>query len=155
LACRRNGFSACGGLLRDAHGGLIQSFYCNLGRNNSQGAEMWSLVHAMRIARHLRVDRVIFETDSNLVATAVLNSSTTISYLKPLLEEVLNLLQLQDWSANIQHCFREANSCADLLAKKGFDAPFSPVLVNSNCQFLHALLVLDCNRFLSLLFLFL
>jgi ribonuclease HI len=115
---RRKGFSACGGVLRDAYGSLIQGFSCNLGRNNSQGAEMWSLVHAMRIARHLHVDRVIFETDSNLIATAVLNRSTTISYLKPLLEEVLNLLNLQDWSATIQHCFREANSCADLLPKK-------------------------------------
>ncbi|GAU40905.1 hypothetical protein TSUD_297100 [Trifolium subterraneum] len=31
-----------------------------LDRNNSQGAEMWSLVHAMHIARHLHLDRVIF-----------------------------------------------------------------------------------------------
>ncbi|MCI87472.1 hypothetical protein A2U01_0108755, partial [Trifolium medium] len=48
---------------------------------------MWSLVHVMRIARHLQLDRVIFETDPTLVATVVLNRSTTISYLKSLLEE--------------------------------------------------------------------
>jgi hypothetical protein len=79
---------------------------------------MWNLVHAMRIARHLHVNRVIFETDSNLIATVVLNRSTTITYLKPLLEEVFNLLHLQDWFATIQHCFGEANYCTDLLAKK-------------------------------------
>ncbi|PNX59794.1 hypothetical protein L195_g051600, partial [Trifolium pratense] len=44
----------------DAQGDLIQGFYCNLGRNNSLGAEMWSLLHAMCVARHLHLDRVIF-----------------------------------------------------------------------------------------------
>ncbi|CAJ2678574.1 unnamed protein product [Trifolium pratense] len=68
---KRNDFSACGKLLRDSNGGLIQGFYCNLGRNNAQGAEMWSLVHGMRIARHL--NRVIFKTDSTFVADVVLN----------------------------------------------------------------------------------
>jgi hypothetical protein len=31
-----------------------------------------------------------------------------------------------------------------IIAKKGFDAHFSPVLMNSECNFLYALLVLDC-----------
>jgi hypothetical protein len=61
------------------------------------------------------------------------------------LEDVLNLLHLQDWYVSIQHCFRKSNSCADLLAKKEFDALFSPVLVIPNCNFLHGLLVLDCK----------
>jgi hypothetical protein len=48
----------------------------------------------MHIARHLHLDLVIFEIDFTLVATAALNYSTTISYLKPFSEEVLNSLQL-------------------------------------------------------------
>jgi energy-converting hydrogenase Eha subunit C len=55
---------------------------------------MWSLLHVMHIARHLYLDLAIFETDFTIVATVVLNRSTTISYLKPLSEEFLNLLQL-------------------------------------------------------------
>jgi hypothetical protein len=38
-----NDFSACGGLFKDAQGGLIQGFYGNLGCNNSQCAEMFNL----------------------------------------------------------------------------------------------------------------
>ncbi|GAU25012.1 hypothetical protein TSUD_154860 [Trifolium subterraneum] len=90
---KRNSFSTCGGLLRDSRDGLIQGFYCNLGSNNSQGAKIWSIVHAMRIARHLHLDRVIFEIDFTLVAAVVLNRSTTISYLKPLIEEVVMIIK--------------------------------------------------------------
>ncbi|PNY07952.1 hypothetical protein L195_g004461 [Trifolium pratense] len=85
---KSNGFSACGGLLRDSQSDFIQGFYCNLGRNNSQGAEMWSLVHVMRITRHLHLDCAIFETNYTLVAAAALNRSTIISCLKLLIEEV-------------------------------------------------------------------
>lgn len=47
-------------------------------------------------------------TDSNLVACYVLvNRSTTISYLKPLLKKVLNLLHLQDWSATFKICLEK------------------------------------------------
>jgi energy-converting hydrogenase Eha subunit C len=70
--------------LKDAQGDHIQGFYWNLGRRNSQDAKMWSLLHVMHIARHLYLDLAIFETDFTIVATVVLNRSTTISYLKPL-----------------------------------------------------------------------
>jgi hypothetical protein len=57
---KRNDFSSCGESLRDGYGGLIQSFYCNLGRNNLQGVVMWSLLNFMCIIRHLYLGRVIF-----------------------------------------------------------------------------------------------
>jgi ribonuclease HI len=108
---------------------------------------MWSLVHAMRMARQLQIDQVIFETDSSLVATTFLTPTTAISYPKPLLEEVLNLLNLPNWSASVHHCFREANHCADMLAKQGHEAPFIPAVVNSDYNFLNALLLLDCKDY--------
>jgi hypothetical protein len=86
---KRNNSSACGGLLRDARGNLIQGFYCKLSASNSQCAEMWSLVHAVRMARQLQTDQVIFETDSSLVAITVLTRIATISYLKPLFKRFL------------------------------------------------------------------
>jgi hypothetical protein len=57
---------------------------------------MWSLLHATRIVCHFHLDCVIFETDSTGVATSVLDRSTIIFYLKPLLEEALNLLNLHN-----------------------------------------------------------
>lgn len=42
----------------------------------------------------------------------------TISYFKPLLEEVFNHLNLLYWSVTTQHYFREVNSSAYLLPKE-------------------------------------
>jgi hypothetical protein len=99
----------------------------------------------MCIAHHFYLDRVIFKIDFILDAIVVFNRSTTIFYLKSLIEENLNLLNLSNWVVDIQHCFRKADSGADLLAKKRFDASLSPKFINSNRNFLHALLVLDCE----------
>jgi hypothetical protein len=87
---------------------------------------MRSLVHAMHIVRQLQLelDQVIFEIDSSIVTAVVLTRATSISYLKHLLEGVINLLKLPDWSASVQHCFHEFNLYADTLAKQDRDAPF-------------------------------
>jgi hypothetical protein len=46
-----------------------------------------------------------------------LNRTTFVTHLKPLLDEVINLLHIFYWIASIVHyCFREANLCVDVLA---------------------------------------
>jgi hypothetical protein len=81
------------------------------------------------------------------VATSILTRTTTISYLEPLLEEVLNLLNLSNWSASVRHCSWEANRCADMLAKQGHETPFIPVVVNPDYNFLNILLLLDSKDY--------
>jgi hypothetical protein len=93
----------------------------------------------------MELTQVIFETDSLFVMTAIIRRSTSISYLKPLLEEVLNLLHLPDWKASVSHCFREANCCADFLAHEGHNGPFFVVSFNSISSLLDILLKNDCN----------
>jgi hypothetical protein len=57
---KRNSNSACGGLLRDVRGNLIQGFYCKIGASNSKCAEMWSLVYAVRMTHQLQIDQSYF-----------------------------------------------------------------------------------------------
>lgn len=78
------------------------------------------------------LNRVVFETETANVAKMVLNQDTFIAYLKPLLEEVINLLNLSYWSAIIYPCFREANPM---------------VLFNSGCNILEQCYV--SRKFLS------
>ena len=79
-------------------------------------AEMWSLIHAMRVACHL-LNHVIFETCASLVAFVVLNTLTTITHLKPLLKEVI-----PPFKSVIN---REANFCSSMLASQAsYDASF-------------------------------
>jgi hypothetical protein len=96
----------------------------------------------MHIVRQLQLelDQVIFEIDSSIVTAVVLTRATSISYLKHLLEGVINLLKLPDWSASVQHCFHEVNLYADTLAKQDRDAPF---FFFSYCNILDVLLLLD------------
>jgi hypothetical protein len=47
---KSNCFLACGRILKDSQCGLIQGFYGNLGKNNSQNAEMLSLLRALCIS---------------------------------------------------------------------------------------------------------
>jgi hypothetical protein len=99
------------------------------------------------MSRQLQIDQVIFEIDYSLVAIAVLTRTTSISYPKPLLEEILNRLNLPDWSASICHCFQEVNCFADMLAKQGHEASLILILVNYDYNFLNALLLLDCKDY--------
>jgi len=56
---------------------------------------MCALLQGLR-SRNMKLFQDIFETDSLLMTTIVIRRSTSIFYLKPLLEEVLNLLKLLD-----------------------------------------------------------
>jgi hypothetical protein len=99
----------------------------------------------IKLARNRELTQVIFETDFLFVMTAIIRRSTSISHLKPLLEEVLNLLHLQDWKASVSHCFYEANCCADFLAHEGYNGPFFVVSFNYISSLLDILLNNDCN----------
>jgi hypothetical protein len=93
----------------------------------------------------MKLSQVTLETDSLLVITAIFRTSTSISYLKLLLEEVRILLRLSYWTTSVSHCPREANSCADLLAHEGHNGPFFVVSFNFVNLLLDILLKNDCN----------
>jgi hypothetical protein len=95
-----------------------------LGCSNAIYAEMRALLLGIKLARNMELTQVIFETDSLFMMTAIIRRSTSISYLKCLLEEVLNLLYLPDWKASVSHCFREAYCCANFLAHEGHNGHF-------------------------------
>lgn len=71
--------------------------------------------------------------DSKVVVEMVSSRCTNINFLKPLLEEVISLLQLPTWRTSLLHAYREGNRCADLLANKGHDAPFDGTVLD--CSF--------------------
>jgi predicted LPLAT superfamily acyltransferase len=106
---------------------------------------MRALLLGIKLARNMELTQVIFETDSLFVMTAIIRRPASISYLKRLLEEVLNLLHLPDWKASVCHYFRETNCCTDFLAHKGHNGPFFVVSFNSINSLLDILLKNDCN----------
>lgn len=63
--------SACGGLVLDSQGVFIKGFCGNLGVCSTLMAEFRALIHGVKMARSLHLDKVIFETDSSVVVNLV------------------------------------------------------------------------------------
>lgn len=121
---RKNGLAACGGLLRNAMGQFISGFHCNLGSATSVLAELWGLTLGLRLARQLGVTRLLVELDSRTVCSMISARRTHCLNLQPVLDEALSLIQQQDWNCSVRHIYREANSCADILANIGHSGSF-------------------------------
>lgn len=83
---------------------------------------MWGLLLGVRLARQLGLSWIVFELDSQVVVDTVRSGTTRLSYLNPLLQEILLLLQEPGWRVSVTHVFCEANRCADVLARRGLSA---------------------------------
>lgn len=111
----QQGLAACGGLIRNACRQFIAGFHCNLGAT-SVLAELWGLTLGLRLARILGLKSLLVELDSKVVVTMMKMRRTHCARMQPFLDEALELLYAPDWFCTINHIYREANSCADILA---------------------------------------
>lgn len=68
---RSFGMEACGGLIMDWSGKLINGFYCNLGSCNLVWAELWTLRLGIKLARELSLNPVSFEMNSQVVVNMI------------------------------------------------------------------------------------
>lgn len=143
-----NGLSACGGLLRNSLGNFIQGFYCNLGAATSVAAELWGLVLGLRTTRSLGITTLEVEMDSSVVVNMVQLRKFQCSFLRPLLEEAVVPCSSNIWSCSITHVFREANSCADILAWLGHLGGFMCTFFEEIPTQLSLALAVDARGFL-------
>ncbi|GAU26533.1 hypothetical protein TSUD_361660 [Trifolium subterraneum] len=139
----KNGYSACGGLIRYHCGHFVKGFLRNLGTGNALLAELCGILFGCQMARDMRLTHVILETDSTHVVNMINNRFTSIFYLQPLLHEVISLIHLPGWTIHVNHIHREANSCFDALAFKGHDVGFTHVMLDSIPAYISTLLDKD------------
>ena len=146
--------AGCGELLRNSEGSWLKGFARGVGCTTSCVAELWALRDGLNLASSLGIESLIIQLDA-LAIVHLLNNSAANLYLEPLLSDCRNLLRTFP-RTRIEHVYREANQCADALAKLGakfsamfiyFDIP-PDVVVN--------LLTLDraatsCNRLIAVI----
>ncbi|RYQ93893.1 hypothetical protein Ahy_B09g100109 [Arachis hypogaea] len=131
--------AACGGIFRNYLGGFIKGFSCNLGSCSIMHAELWGIVHGLRIATSLNLSCVIVESDSTSALKFITQSCPATHSCSSLIEEI----KLQ--ANRIPHVYwnnvpREANSVADQLAKKGQHLPLGLHTFDSApCEISHIL----------------
>ena len=142
-AIRNPGLAGAGGLLRNSSGEWISGFSLHLGITSNNMAELAAVCQGLILAWDMGIKVIHLELDSMTIPTWL--TATSDSYptnVSPLISDCRNLLAW-DWEVHVLHVYREANACADALAKRG--AHQQPVFsVYSSCpSFVYVCFVRD------------
>lgn len=112
--------SGGGGIIRNHLGDWIGGFARSIGTTSSIIAELWALRDSLNLCIQLQISHLHIEIDASFVVDMLNCDNRSSKYLSPLIDDCRVLLGKIPHH-KIQHCFREANRCADNLAKKGAD----------------------------------
>lgn len=110
------GKAGAGGLIRNAYGCWIAGFCASIGKASNVAAEMWAMIHGLRIAWEMGYRSLILETDSR-TGLELIRQAPVESPHYNLILTIQNLLS-RDWECQIKHTWRDGNVCADHLAKQ-------------------------------------
>lgn len=111
------GPSGAGGLLRDQSGVWKIGFSLHLGCRTNMYAELYALRFGLQLTWDEGCRHLIVETYS-LEANHLIQGSPFHRAHRALLLDIRSQLA-REWQCSIQHTLREANQCADFLAKLG------------------------------------
>ncbi|KAH9734293.1 putative ribonuclease H protein [Citrus sinensis] len=121
-ARKGNGEASAGGLLRDCHGNFIHGFSANLGVCSVIKAELWGVLHGLRMAWDLGYRRIQVGTDNCSVVQLIKENNANVTEFSNIIEMIKDLIR-RDWRIQIDHIYREANSAADFLSTHALSLP--------------------------------
>ena len=107
------------GLLRDGSGTWISGFSLHLGLASNNMAELVVVRHGLKLAWDMGFKFIHLELDSMTMLNWLVEKTANFpTNMMPLILDCRNLLG-RDWEVRVLHIYREANACADALAKRG------------------------------------
>nr|POE59880.1 putative ribonuclease h protein [Quercus suber] len=112
------GMAGCGGLLRDCAGQWIVGFAKSISSSSSIAAELWALREGLGLCLDRGILAVEVELDASAAISLVSSNVQTKGDLSGLVDDCRELLMRLP-QVKLVHCYREANFCADALAKLG------------------------------------
>lgn len=134
-------------------GGIIRDHICNrvggcaraIESSSISVAELWAVGDGLTLCNQLHIDFLIVELTPMIIN--MLNDANSFSRsLSPLVDDCRVLLSRIPHH-KVQHCFREANKCADDMAKMGadlamdyttcelpLDCVLNQIRLNTNCR---------------------
>ena len=80
--------------------------------------ELWALRDGLTLYNNLNLNAVDIQIDAKAIVVLLSNPSYSNSFTIPIVDDCRQLIS-QIPQVRIGHCFREANSCADFLARIG------------------------------------
>ena len=107
-----------GSVLRCSDGEWVASFMHKLGNMSSTVAELWALKDGLIVAKQLGIENICIEMDADFIVYLVSNPSVVNLMLEPPLTDCRNLIKTFP-NHTVTHVFKEANGCANYLARMG------------------------------------
>ena len=140
------------GLIKDHDGVWLKGFARGIGYINSILPELWVLRDGLLLAKEMRIQQLIIELDALSVAILMNNESENL-LMELLLIDCRNLLK-EFPNKRVIHAFREANQCADALAKLGSQSLYSFVVFCNPLPVVEDILAFNkanmhCNRLVN------
>ena len=120
-----------GGILRDHNGAWVSAFTGSCEITTSLKAELFAIMHGLQTAWDSGLRDIICESDS-AVALELINKEPNVCHpYYAIIKKIQDTITLP-WKCSLQHTWREANSCADWLAKYG-SSHDDPYVLWSTC----------------------
>jgi ribonuclease HI len=105
-------------VIRDSCGLWVGGFSRTIGHTTSVQAELRALLDGMQLALELHITHLDIEMDSLVSVDLVLSNSVANVFLRSIVDDCRCMME-KFASVTLKHIYREANACADLLAKEG------------------------------------
>ncbi|KAH9779858.1 putative ribonuclease H protein [Citrus sinensis] len=116
------GYAGASGLIRDSNGNWLMGFTINLGMYSVVSAELWGLLHGLRVAWEYGFRRLQVGVD-NKSAVHLLEMAHPSTNEDAILVKAIRELLARDWIIHMEHVYKEANSVADFLASYSLTTP--------------------------------
>lgn len=117
---------AAGGLIRNGSGDWFSDFISFLDNGCSLLAELWAILLGLQLARSKDLHFIIIESDCKIAVDLVNSHLFDSHHFAPIIHSIISeLARFQQFK--VQHVLREANTCADGLAKYALEkrSPFA------------------------------
>ncbi|KAG4954841.1 hypothetical protein JHK87_040435 [Glycine soja] len=124
------GVSGIGGIIRDSNGSWVQGFAGLCGVKTNLYAELLAILKVLQMAWDYNGQALIYESNSRTALSLTLHGADHTHHYFPLISRIRSFLH-HPWELSFQHEFREANYCADWLAKLGASSANHPLVFYS------------------------
>uniref|UniRef100_A0A2N9FPJ3 CCHC-type domain-containing protein n=1 Tax=Fagus sylvatica TaxID=28930 RepID=A0A2N9FPJ3_FAGSY len=112
------GLAGGGGVIRDSLGNWLVGFSRSIGITSCVQAELRALKDGLLLALDLEISKLEIEMDSSVAVESLKTTSMPNVFLRSIVDDCRLLLERFE-ATTIKHIYREANGCADALAKTG------------------------------------
>ena len=131
-------------MARDEQGNWVLGYARKIGPVNSFLAELWSLRDGLILCVEAQVQAQIVEMDAKALVDAFSNQTKSNAVTSSLMEDCRHLAS-QIPQVSFRHVYREANMCADQLAKLGAPMEIDFVVFSSPPMGIFPFIEADCR----------